>query len=190
MNIERLDSSRILISLGDKELFEQFHTSFDGLEKNTVQDSDLLGKIICETKLITGVDLSDKKLTIEAARYNSGCIFLITFRSRSKRKKYYLKERSDNFSFCFSSFDQLHCCLIALDNERKSDLKSRLVHIDNMYYLIIPGIFRSGRLFGLIMEYSSSFSQGKYRAAAICERGTLIGGNNAVARLLSVFGYD
>ncbi len=186
MNIERLDSSRILISLGDKELFEQFHTSFEGLEKSTVQGSGLLGKIICETEIITGIDLSDKKLKIEAARYNSGCIFLITFGSRSKGRIYYLKERSDTFIFSFDSIEQLLSCINVIKAEGISVKKSRLVLTDNIYYLIIPGIFRSGRLFGIIMEYCSFFSQGRYRAAAVSERGILIGGNNAVGKLLSI----
>ena len=126
--------------------------------------------------LIACTDSDEANMVISTLAKSIGCKKVI---ARVRNPEY--MNHMDSIKECFN-IDYTVNPDLAITNEIYKYLVEK--------YTLTNGIFRSGRLFGLIMEYSSSFSQGKYRAAAICERGTLIGGNNAVARLLSVFGYD
>ena len=120
MNIEKINSEKLLISLCDKEL-EEYNLTYEGLSFTDSRSKRVIQELLIRAESKTGMKLNGKKLMIEAMKYDHGCILLVTVVNRRKRKIYSIKSRSNSYVFSFTSAEELLACIeqLYLANERK-----------------------------------------------------------------------
>lgn len=183
MNIKQLDSHRILISFGDRELDEKYHTSYEKLNSGNIRE--FLKTSLSHAGNGADIALSGSPLQIEAAKYESGCIFLITICAQKRR--FYISERSDSYAFIFRGLEELTGCVRVMNSEGLDTRGSCIYYSPEdhcgRYYLILKRVFRKSRVFGIACEYGRCVCRGRFIAAAIGEKSLLIACGNAVRRL-------
>ncbi len=187
MNIEQIDNSRILISLCDRELIENYHISYDKLGTDSILSGYLLKNILTKAEEYTGVCFSNQQITIEATKYDHGCIFLICIKKKVNAKKFFLKERSDTYTFFFENIESLISCADQITNTGTTP-KQSMIYYDNLfYYLVIPRLFSQTLLFRIISEYCIRYARGKFFAAALNEHSNTICSHRALETLSEYF---
>ena len=72
MNIEKIDTSRILISLCAGDM-ERYAVTFESLNFSETHSKRVLKEIMAYAAEKTGVDFDNKRIVIEALKYEKGC---------------------------------------------------------------------------------------------------------------------
>ena len=90
MNIEKIDTSRIIISLCAGDM-EKYDITFESLNFSETHSKTVLKEIMACASEKTGVNFNNKRIMIEALKYEKGCLLLVTLSARKKiyRVKYY-----------------------------------------------------------------------------------------------------
>lgn len=137
MNIEQIDSSRILISLCDKDL-ENYSVTFENLSLSEAHSRMVLKELMYHASIKTGINLKDKKVLIEALKYEHGCILLLTVSEKSKKRKtYHVKYYNDSYIFTFNNAENFLSCIKALYHIQKDTFSSSAFLYNQNYYLVI-----------------------------------------------------
>ncbi len=184
MHIQQLDEFRILISMCDDELYERYTR----LTSQTDADQQLVRHLLSAAEQSTGISLRNKRLRIEASRYDRGCLFLITLHHTARKGRFRLKERSDTYTFSFRQAEPLIACVLVLKQESVQPHSSILTRDAACYRLVIPRLFRYSRCYALLSEYCDQIARGRFFAAAVIESGTVLCRYDALGTLSSAFG--
>ena len=168
MNIEQLDSSRVLISFGDNEL-ASYNLSYTSLDLHSAEGRHFISKLLITAEEKTGIPLIGKKLLIESIRYKSGCMLLITARQQHKRRIYRIRRRSGTYTFRFDSADDLLSCL-----EKTRLPPYTLTGEDGIYRLIIRHAMPGRPYMHILSEYSSGFVRSDIYALSVMEHTHLL----------------
>ncbi len=166
MNIEQIDAERILISLSDKDM-ESYSVTFESLELSEIHSRKVLNQLLYYASEKTGISLKDKRILIEALKYEHGCLLLLTVSQKKdkKRKTYKIKSCGEDLIFKFQSVESFLACIKALYSLSKGKIISSAYSKDNKYYLIIScssvlrnKYIRTVREFSLSRIYDPLFS--------------------------------
>lgn len=180
MNVEQIDSSRIIISLCNKDM-ENFSVTFESLNLSDIHSKKVIKQILYYASSKTGISLENKKVLIEAMKYENGCILLITFADKNKKRKtYYIKKRSD-YIFMFDNVNDFLDCIKAVYQLKEKRYLSSAFLLDNKYYLAIqPTSTLKNRFIQTIKEFSSQNNSGKFKFEILKEHAFAISEFNAV----------
>ena len=183
MNIEQLDGTRILISLCEKDL-ETLDITFEELGLSESHSRRVLKKLLLSASDKTGVEMSGKKIMIEAIQYEHGFILLITLRDKEKRKKYRIKRCRNSYVFLFDSAENMLRCMNALYRMKDRCFLSSVFFCGGRYYLVINSSGSlHGRYIATISEFCSSRRGGSLFASLLLEHGTVLASKNAVEKI-------
>ena len=179
MNIEQIDNSRIIISLGNKDM-ENFSITFENLNLSDMHSRKVLKEILFYASSKTGISFKDKKVFIEAMQYENGCILLLTLKIK-KRKIYYIKNYSDSYIFAFDCVDSFLNCIKAIYNMNGNRYFSSAFVDNNIYYLAIqPTSILKDKYIKTISEFSTGTKKGKINLEILKEHANMILSKNAV----------
>lgn len=179
MNIEQINSEKLLISLCDKEL-EEYHLTYETLSFTDTRSKKVIQEILLRAETRTGIRLNGKKLIVEAMKYDHGCILLVTIVNRRKRKIYHIKNRSNSYAFRFSDAEELLSCIEQLYLADEKIGKSSILSDDRDYYLMLNSSIPSESFMRITGEYADSVQKGKITCSAISEKCTVLASKNAV----------
>lgn len=181
MNIEQLDTARILISLCDSDM-EKYSVSFESLSLTEIHSRRVIIDLLKKASETTGLAISDKRILIEALKYEKGCLLLITLKNKTdSRKRYRIKYFNKTTVFGFSETEDFLNCISVLYKISDIRYPAAAYSYKNRYYLAVRS---SGeidlRYLHIINEYCSSKKTGSVFAAFLAEHALLIEPKNAV----------
>ncbi len=179
MNIEKINSEKLLISLCDKEL-EEYNLTYEGLSFADNQSKRVIQELLIRAESKTGMKLNGRKLMIEAMKYDRGCILLVTVVSRHKRKVYSIKSRSNSYAFRFTDAEEMLSCIEQLYIANERSRKSSILFDSRNYYLILGNSIPSDRFMRITREYANSVQTGKITCSALKEKCTVLAAENAL----------
>ncbi len=181
MKIEQIDNSRILISLCDKEL-QKLSVTFESLDLSENHSRSVIKEIINNASSQTGIDFSNKKILIEALKYEHGCLFLITL--SKKRKVYHIKFYTNSYIFIFNSAENLLSCIKALYNMQNDKFFSSVFLYNQNYYLVIRSSSPlKPKYSNTIKEFCFSSKHNGLFNSFLLEHGKLLHSNNAIQNI-------
>ena len=137
MKIEQLDSPRILISLGEKDMTD-YALTFDTISLEDPHAGHILKQLMHHACAETGISLHNKQVLIEAMQYEHGCLLLLTVSDKHRRKTYHIKRNGHCLTFCFHSADDLLHCIQTLCHLHERHPHSAVYRYGNAYYLCLP----------------------------------------------------
>ena len=180
MNIEQIDTSRIIISLADKDM-EQFSVTFETLSLDELHSREVLKELLNYASIKTGVSFNDKKILIEAMQYEHGCILLITFNDNKKRKIYRIKRCIDSYIFTFGSVEDFLSCIKAVYNIKDNKFLSSAFVYNGFYYLSIQSASAlKNKYLRTISEFCLQTNRGNICLASLREHAKLLSDKNAI----------
>ncbi len=181
MKIEQIDNSRILISLCDKEL-QKFSVTFESLDFSENHSRSVIKEIITKASAQTGIDISNKKILIEALKYEHGCLLLITL--SQKRKTYHVRFYSNSYIFVFDSAESLLSCIKALYNMQNDKFFSSVFLYNQNYYLVIRSSSPlKAKYSDTIREFCISSKHNSLFNSFLLEHAEILIANNAVQHI-------
>ena len=137
MNIEQIDSRRILISMTENEL-EDYSITFEALSLSEKQTQRVLKELMDRAAQRTGISFRDKRVLIEALKYEKGCIFLLTVSDKNRKRRIFrIKFCNESYMFLFKDAESLLSCIQALYRMNTGRLVSTVYFYRRQYYLVI-----------------------------------------------------
>lgn len=182
MNIEQIDPSRVLISLCEKDMME-LNVSYESLGLRDQHGRSVIKELLGCAERETGLSLLGKRLVIEALRYNSGCLLLVSISGHRSRKTYRIINRSDVYVYRFDGAEALICCCRRLCRSGLTMPRSSLSGNGGKYYLCLGCTLLSEKAGLILQEYASGRTRGRVRATAVSEQTRLITSDHAVEKL-------
>ncbi len=181
MNIEQIDSTRILISLCDKDM-ESYSVTFDSLGLTELHSRKVIRELMYRASLRTGISFKNKRVLIEALKYEHGCLLLLTISDKQKRRKIYkIKYYNDSYIFVFDDVESLLACIKALYGINGNKYSSSVYLYNNKYYLVINSASAlKGRYKNTISEFCIKQFRGSAYTAFLLEHAKLLSEKNAV----------
>ena len=181
MNIEKIDTRRIIISLCEKDM-QDYAVTFESLNLSEKHSKTVLADIMERASETTGIDLKNKKIIIEALRYDTGCLLLLTV--ARKRKTYHVRYGTESFTFRFPSAEAFLSCIKALYDIQKDRFFSSAYLYDNNYYLVIKTSSRlKDKYINTIAEFSAGCAKGNIFHAFLSEHAKPLHLSNAVRHI-------
>ncbi len=184
MNIEQIDSERILISLSDKDM-ENYSITFETLSLSENNSRKALSELMNRASSATGISFSDKRVMIEALKYEHGCLLLLTVSCKKKKRKVYrIKSCSESYIFMFDSAESFLACTKALYCLKASRPSGSAYTLNGKYFLIIgcSSVLRS-KYIDTIREFSVQEKRSSAYAAILHEHAKLLSSANAICEI-------
>ena len=179
MNIEKINSEKLLISLCDKEL-EEYNLTYEGLSFADNRSKRVIEDLLIRAESKTGMKLNGKKLMIEAMKYDHGCILLVTVVNRHKRRIYSIKSRSNSYAFSFTCAEELLSCIEQLYRANERGRNSSILFDNRNYYLMLGNSIPSDCFMRITGEYAHSVLSGKITCSALREKCSILAAENAL----------
>lgn len=181
MNIEQIDTSKILISLCDKEM-KEYNVSYEALGLRDLHARRVIHDLLSRAEHKTGMELHGKRLVIEAMKYDHGCLLLVTVEHSVPRRVYRIKSRSSSYAFRFHNVEELLSCIEQL-YRYNSGIKSTLLADDNYYYLVMPRLMSDDRILRIISEYTNYAVKGIFAALSLKEHTNTLSSPHAISEI-------
>ena len=184
MNIERIDTARILVLLGEKDL-EEYEITFESLTFSEMHSKEVLTDIIRSASEKAGIDFRNKKIVIEALKYDKGCMLLLTL--SKKRKIYRVRYYSKTYIFKFDSAESFLSCIKAVYRLKEEKMMSSAFLYNGMYYLVINTSSGLKEIYmNTFSEFCTGYSRGELYRAFLKEHGKPLKLHNAVKSIGSI----
>ncbi len=188
MNIGQLDGTRIIISLCEDDL-EKMNISFEELDISGTHSRRILRELLRSASIKTGMELSGKRVFIEAMKHEHGCLLLITVLQKSPRKNYRIKTDSEPYIFDFCDIEDLICCIRALYRMKGRNYKSSVYFFGGKYCLVLFESFRIRKShLDTISEYSCKKHRSGVYVSFLREHAVPAALDNAVGIMGAAFG--
>lgn len=180
MNIEQIGSDGVIISLCDKDM-EKFDVTFESLDYSEEHSRNVLKELMQFASVKTGINFHNKKILIEAMKYDHGCLILFTVSEKNKKRKIYkIIGRSEEYTFIFENTESFLACIKMLYQIFGKNIKSSAYIMNNNYYIILHSVILDKNKLGLISEFSCDYQRGKLLPALLYEHGEKIAYKNAI----------
>ncbi len=179
MNIEQINTSRILISLCNRDL-EEYELTYETLDLKNDKARSVIAGLITAAEKSTGLPLHSGKLMIEAMKFDHGCILLITLLRRHRGRRYRITGRSDCYAFFFDESETMLSCMeqLWLAGERRHRTSLYLTH--NGRYILICNTLPCRSFVRIAEEYASKILKGRLICAALREKSKCLIRSDAV----------
>ena len=187
MNIKQIDADRILISLCDEDL-KSYCITFESLDTDDRHSELVLEELLLKASEYTGTSFRNKRVLIEAMKYDHGCILLLTLREKAgKRRSYRLSRTTQTVTFAFDRAESFLCCIEALYHIKNRRIVSSAFVCGNRYYLVIssPAAIKSS-LLNTASEFSCEKKKGLAFISFLREHGEAL----SVGRAVEIIGKE
>ncbi len=186
MTIEKLDESRVLISLGLGDM-DTYAISIDKLNLKETKSKETLKSLLKLALERVGISAENKAVLVEAMPHKEGMLILITVDfTRNLRKTYRIKRPLMQPVCKFSNAEGLLTCVEKLKAEGQNLLQNSLWQYKNTFYVIFEYAAIPPKAKAVLSEYSLCHSLSLMRIARIKEAGKEILPSNAVEHIAKV----
>lgn len=183
MNIEQIGTDGIIISLCDRDM-EEFDVTFESLSFSEEHSREVLKKLMYFASVKTGIRFNDKKVLIEAMRYDHGCILLMTVSERKqKRRVYRIKGRSQTYTFIFDDVESFIACIKTLYRILGKNVRSSAYLFGKHYCLVLHSAILEEDQINLVSEFFAKYKTGKLFPAILEEHAKKIASKQAVGQI-------
>lgn len=184
MTIEKIDNSRLLISLCKYDM-ERLDLQEENLTLKNPYFKDTIKAILTVAMCEAGISGKGKKAYIEAMPYDEGCFIIVSFVEKEKRDKKYRVRKKKNYIYIFTDFeDIISLCDKMLKKEEKTS-GSCVFECIGKYYLYIEDC--SAQCEKLIEEYGEKIEISAIDIARFNEYANIIAKNNAITKIGHAF---
>lgn len=183
MNIGQLDGTRLIISLCKSDL-EKLNITFEELDSSGVHSRRVLRALLLDAFTKTGIDISGKRILIEAMKHDHGCLMVITVTPKSGRKKYRIKRHTESYVFVFGTVEDILCCIGVLYSTGGKHFSSSVFLYGGKYYLSIsasPSL--SKKYVHIISEFSCKRRTCGLYVSFLLEHAKIIASDNAIEKI-------
>ena len=155
MTIDKLDSSKLLISLCRDDISGLSLTLSGGATDRYTES--LLLRIVRFACSKTGIQLQDRPLLIEALEHKNGCLLLVTLTAERKdRVTYRIKKKKDCLIYIFDDPDAFLSAYEYLRSKRRMLRYCKIISLSNKKYIIAPlGFSFPERIDRFLCEYGT-----------------------------------
>ena len=184
MTIERIDNSRLLISLCKYDM-ERLDLQEKNLTLKNPYFKDTIKAILSVAMCESGISGKGKKAYIEALPYDEGCFIMVSFVEKEKRDKKYRVRKKKNHIYIFSDFEDI---ISLCDKLLKRDEKmggNCVFECTGKYYLYIEDC--STQCEKLIEEFGKKILISTIDIARFNEYANIIAKNNAISKIGHAF---
>ncbi len=179
MNIEQINTSRILISLCDKELRE-YDLTYETMDLKNEKARKVIMQLLSTAEDRTGIPLCSGRVMIEAMKYDHGCILLVTLIRGRKGKTYRIAGRSSVYAFFFGDSETMLCCMEQLSLCGEGGKTSSLYLSPSGGYILICNAVARCAFVRIAGEYADAVRKGRVYCAALREKCRCLARGNAV----------
>lgn len=172
MTIEQIDSSKILIVLGDKDM-RDFALEYGTMSFDDPHSRKILGSILTLACTKTGMSTKGKRMLVEALPHPDGCLILLTLEANRKPRVYKIKRKKRAVCAVFENAEELIRASVVLKNNINVPENSLYFYGDK-YYLILDSIYIPCSVMRVLREFSLKVIQSNIFSARIKENGRLI----------------
>ena len=182
MTIDRIDDTRLLISLTEEDL-QSFGLRFDQILWSDSRTKVVIRSLLALAKAETGFSVESHRVMIEVIPKLEGCLILFTLldKRERERKKYKIKSMGEPFIYIFETAEDLLSALERIYAISSHIEDSKLLEYKNRYYLVLytkSGLIPSVSV--ILSEYGNKAGCGKVAAAKIAEYGTVVAEHRAI----------
>ncbi len=183
MTIEQLDKSRVLISLGLKDM-DTYAISIDKLNLKDIKSKETLKDLLKLALDRVGISAENRAVLVEAMPHKEGMLILITVDfARNLRKTYRIKRPRMQPACKFLGAEGLLSCVELIKTEKIKLPPNSLWQYKNTFYVIFDYAGISSKAKAVLSEYALCYSLSLTRIARIKEAGKEILGSNAVEHI-------
>ena len=183
MTIEKLDKSRVLISLCQKDM-DTYAISIDKLNLKDIKSKQTLKDLLKLALDKAGISAENKAVLVEAMPYKEGMLILITVDfAKNIRKTYKVKKPMMQPVCRFLSAEGLLSCAERLKAEGTTLLSNSLWQYKNQLYVIFEYAGTSPKAKAVLSEYALCQSLSLGSVARIKEAGKEILPSNALEKI-------
>ncbi len=175
MTINKLDGSRVLVVLGNKDMAD-FALDFKLMGFENAHSRKILLRLTRLACHKSGIDIRGKRLNVEALMMGDDCYLLVTVQNRVRR---YTLLRGGGSCWRFSSVSNFLGAVEAAYRSRCRSSKSAAYEWNGAYYLTFDYPALPKALLRVLSEFSDSRANA-LRAAQVREHGVLLCAKNAV----------
>ena len=171
MNIEQINDKKVILSLTNEDM-KKLNMDIDTISIGKKHSRDI------------GLSFKNKRIIIEALKYNGGCILLISTHEKNKRKTYRMMRFQSERIFVFDELQSMLTCIRELYRIVDTEIKSSIYYDGNNYYLLLYGfsVFKT-KYTKTIQEWSIRNCSGEYFSYKLGEHGNLLWKENALQHI-------
>lgn len=185
MTIEQIDSSKVLIVLGSKDM-RDFALEYRTMSFEDPHSRKILGSILSLACTKTGISAKGRRMTVEALPHPDGCLILLTLEDSRKRRVYKIKRRTQAVCAVFENAENLIRAASALGGGGKAP-DSSLYYYRDKYCLIFDSLYIPHCVMNILGEFSQRIIPGSVTAARVRENGKEIIDSDAHNRIREYF---
>ena len=180
MTISKLSKHRVLLVLGGKDM-EELALDFAVMSMENAHSRRVILRLTRLACSKSGVDISGKRLSIEALQLTDCCYILVTIGLEPKRYRLKRIKRSgvcwrfDDCAAFLGAVEALYCCGF-------SKTENAAYEKGGAYYLIFKHYRLPKRARGVLSEFGM-YAGGALSCAQIREHGKELCGHNAVSKI-------
>ncbi len=180
VDIEQIDEKRILISLGENDL-ERLSVKFEELSLDEIRSREVINELLMYASKTTGVSFKNKRIVIEALKYQHGCLLLLTVKEKFDRsKRYRIKNTEEPYIFKFDDAESFLCCIRELYKLSSGQTTTAVLYRKSYYLIVTSSLPLSNKFKHIISEFSSEKHRGNVYSASLCEHGKVLAYSSAV----------
>ena len=180
MTIEKLNASKVLISLCGEDM-QNFRLNIGEMSFCNERSRRILLRLLQLACKEAGVDSADKAVLMEALPLKSGCLLLVTFSDKSKKRTYKVKRIKDKFCYVFDDTENLLCAAEALYRRKCRSQKNSLWLYEDRYYAMFEYPLTDYDLRSVLKTFAKEKRLSTVDISRICEGGRLICADNALS---------
>ena len=177
MTIEKLNGSKILISLCREDM-ENFRLDIGKMGFCNDNSRKVLLRLMQLACKEAGVGFGSKTILMEALPLQSGCLILVTFADKKKRRTYKVKSIKRSTAYVFTDAENMLC---AAENLYRLDAElpvHKLWLFESKYYVLFEYCPFNKEVCGVLCDYACKIPMSSVGISRIKEGGKSIGGEN------------
>lgn len=187
MTIEQIDGAKVLIALGSQDM-EDYSLEFESMSFKNPHSRKILSRLLKLVCSKTGLTMENRSMLVEALPYQKGCLILVTFVERNrKRKKYKIKKPKECVCFSFGDIETLLKTISLLYKARLCLHTSKVYLYGGRYYLVFDFMPLPQKAKHILNEYACVHKSTKIFLAKLKEAGKTVCEEKAVETMGKAF---
>lgn len=158
---------------------EDFSLEYEKLSFEDPHSKKILKRLLTLACNKTGLNITDKKILVEAMPQEKGCLILLTVIPEYHRKIYKIKKQRKNLCYVFEDTEALISASRAFSGNMLQPANSVYLW-DGKYAVVLENVVENKALFAKFREFSCQTLKGKIHTARIKENGKLLAGKNGL----------
>ncbi len=173
MTIEQLDTTKVLISLGNEDM-KSFDLHISTMSFYSEKSKKVLLRLLNLACMKAGLSCKNKSVLMEALPHRSGCLILVTMLEQKKGRIYKVRGGNRYPCFVFENAEKLLCAAEEFYRQKIHIGGNSLWLWKDKYYLVSDSVMLKAAARRKLMEYSAEQRVTSVQISRIKEQGRVI----------------